>query len=79
MGVMVALGASVLLLLLGLASQHVAVRSGAVERDHQREIELRAEIAGWSHWKKVAYLVVSLAAGVVAILLRIWYSNLPPG
>ncbi len=71
-GVVVALGASVVLIALGLASQHFAVRSGAVERDRKREAELRAEIAGWSDWKKVAYMAVALAAGAVVILLRIW-------
>jgi adenylate kinase len=75
----VALGASAILIVLGLASQHVAVRSGAVGRDRRRDIELRAEIAGWSDWKKVAYLAIALAAGVVVIVLRIWYYNLPSG
>jgi hypothetical protein len=73
------LAAFVLLLVLGLAAQHVAERSGAVERDRTREEELRAEIAGWPRWKRIAFLLVGLVSGLGLLALRIWSDSSRPG
>lgn len=64
--------ASVLLLVLAVVAQHVAERSGAVERDRRREQEHQAELARWPRWKQIAFLLVGLVLGVGVLALRIW-------
>ena len=77
-GLVGGLGASVALVLLAIVSQHVAVRTGAVERDAAREEELRAEVRGWPRWKQISFLIVALTAGVTVIVLRIWSNSWSP-
>jgi hypothetical protein len=71
-GALAASAVAVVLLLLGLAAQEVAQRSGAVERDRLQEEEIRVEMAGWPDWKRIAFLVFALLAGVGLLVLRIW-------
>jgi peptidoglycan/LPS O-acetylase OafA/YrhL len=67
------------LLVLGVVAQYVAERSGAVERDRRRDEDLRAEMADWPRWKRIAFLVVGVVVGVVMLLLRIWSDGFRPG
>lgn len=71
-GLLIGLAACVVLILLALAAQSVAIRTGATERDAAREKEIEAEIAGWPRWKQIAFLLFGLVGGVTVILLGIW-------
>lgn len=66
------LGAAVLLLLLAIAAQYVAERTGLVERQRIRDEERRAEMVGWPQWKRVAFVVLALLVGAGAIALKVW-------
>lgn len=72
LGLLGGLAVCALVLGLGATAQYVAERSGAVERQQRRDEALRGEIAFWSRWKRMSYLVLCVVLGVGAIALRIW-------
>ena len=71
-GFLIALMVAVVLVLLALATQELVERSGAVDRDRLEEELILAEMEGWPDWKKIAFFVVALLAGVGVIALRMW-------
>ncbi len=78
-GLLAGLAGFLLLLVLGVAAQYVAERSGAVERDRLRSERVRVEMAAWPRWKQVSFLAVWLVVVVGLILLRIWSDTFRPG
>ena len=63
------LAGSVVVLLLALAAQWLAERSGAPERERRRVEEWPNQLLSWPRWKQIAVLTVAVALAVTMLIL----------